>query len=83
MRLSVVATEAPGSRRSLSTARAVLRVLSMLAEHPGGVGAEEVAEALGKSVSTAYYLLTSLCAEGYAVHERRGVYRAAQRASRS
>jgi DNA-binding IclR family transcriptional regulator len=78
MSLDVVATEHPGSRRSLSTARAALRVLSMLAEHPAGVGAEEVAEALGKSVSTAYYLLTSLCAEGYAVHERRGVYRAAR-----
>jgi acetyl-CoA synthetase len=53
-------------------------VLSMLAEHPDGVGADEVARALGKSVSTAYYLLTSLCEEGYAVHERRGVYRAAR-----
>jgi acetyl-CoA synthetase len=50
----------------------------MLAEHPAGVGAEDVAHALGKSVSTAYYLLTSLCEEGYAVHERRGVYRAAR-----
>ncbi len=26
----------------------------------------------GKSVSTAYYLLTSLCEEGFAVHERKG-----------
>jgi DNA-binding IclR family transcriptional regulator len=76
--LGSLAAEHPGSRRSLSTARAVLRVLSMLAEHPDGVGADEVAVALGKSVSTAYYLLTSLCAEGYAVHERRGVYRAAR-----
>jgi DNA-binding IclR family transcriptional regulator len=76
--LGMASAEHPGSRRSLSTARAVLRVLSMLAEHPDGVGAEEVAHGLGKSVSTAYYLLTSLCAEGYAVHERRGVYRAAE-----
>jgi DNA-binding IclR family transcriptional regulator len=76
--LSVASAERPGSRRSLSTARAVLRVLSMLAEHPDGGGADEVARALGKSVSTAYYLLTSLCEEGYAVHERRGVYRAAR-----
>jgi acetyl-CoA synthetase len=76
--LGVTSAEHPGSRRSLSTARAVLRVLSMLAEHPGGVAADEVAQALGKSVSTAYYLLTSLCEEGYAVHERRGVYRAAR-----
>jgi DNA-binding IclR family transcriptional regulator len=76
--LGAASAEHPGSRRSLSTARSVLRVLSMLAEHPDGVGAEEVAHALGKSVSTAYYLLTSLCEEGYAVHERRGVYRAAR-----
>lgn len=76
--MGVARAEHPGSRRSLSTARAVLRVLSMLAEHPDGVGAEDVAAALGKSVSTAYYLLTSLCEEGYAVHERRGVYRAAR-----
>ncbi len=76
--LGVAPTEHPGSRRSLSTARSVLRVLSMLAEHPAGVSAEEVAQALRKSVSTAYYLLTSLCEEGYAVHERRGVYRAAR-----
>jgi acetyl-CoA synthetase len=37
-----------------------------------------VAGALGKSVSTAYYLLTSLCEEGFAVHESKGLYRAAR-----
>ncbi len=47
-------------------------------EHPAGVRADEVAQALGKSVSTAYYLLTSLCEEGFAVHESKGVYRPAQ-----
>jgi DNA-binding IclR family transcriptional regulator len=78
MTLAAPAIEHRASRRSLSTARSVLRVLSMLAEHPAGVGADEVAGALGKSISTAYYLLTSLCEEGYAVHERRGVYRAAR-----
>jgi DNA-binding IclR family transcriptional regulator len=64
--------------RSLSTARAVLRVLAFLAQNPGGVRAHEVAEVTGKSVSTAYYLLTSLCEEGFAVHEAKGIYRAAQ-----
>lgn len=64
--------------RSLSTARAVLQVLSLLLEHPEGVRADEVAAKLGKSTSTAYYLLTSLCEEGFAVHECKGVYRAAQ-----
>jgi DNA-binding IclR family transcriptional regulator len=65
------------SSRSLSTARAVLRVLALLVERPAGVRADEVALALGKSVSTAYYLLTSLCEEGFAVHESKGVYRPA------
>jgi DNA-binding IclR family transcriptional regulator len=65
---------AAASSRSLTTARSVLRVLSMLVERPSGVRADEVAEVLGKSVSTAYYLLTSLCEEGFAVHESQGVY---------
>lgn len=65
------------SSRSLSTARSVLRVLTLLVQRPAGVRADEVAEELGKSVSTAYYLLTSLCEEGFAVHARKGVYRPA------
>jgi DNA-binding IclR family transcriptional regulator len=75
-----VLADAPvaASSRSLSTARAVLRVFALLLEHPEGVRADEVAAALGKSVSTAYYLLTSLCEEGFAVHESKGVYRRAR-----
>jgi DNA-binding IclR family transcriptional regulator len=69
---------AAASSRSLSTARSVLRVLSLLVERPSGVRADEVAQALGKSISTAYYLLTSLCDEGFAVHESQGVYRPAR-----
>lgn len=66
------------SSRSLSTARSVLRVLTLLVQRPAGVRADEVAQELGKSVSTAYYLLTSLCEEGFAVHARQGVYRPAR-----
>jgi DNA-binding IclR family transcriptional regulator len=75
-----VLTRSPtaGSRRSLSTARAVLRVFALLLEHPSGVRADEVAAELGKSVSTAYYLLSSLCEEGFAVHESKGLYRPAR-----
>ena len=75
-----VLTDAPvaASSRSLTTARAVLRVFALLLEHPDGVRADEVAEELGKSMSTAYYLLTSLCEEGFAVHESKGVYRRAR-----
>jgi DNA-binding IclR family transcriptional regulator len=61
-------------RRGLSTARAVLQVLSLLEQHPDGVRADDVARVVGKSVSTAYYLLASLVEEGFAVHEG-GVYR--------
>lgn len=49
----------------------------MLVEQPEGVRADEVAEHLGKSTSTAYYLLSSLCEEGFAVHESKGLYRPA------
>jgi len=65
------------SRRGLSTARAALQVEWLLAARPEGVRAEEVAAALGKSVSTAYNLLASLCQEGVAAHHSGGVYRLA------
>jgi DNA-binding IclR family transcriptional regulator len=61
----------------LSTARAVLQVTWLLAARPEGVRADEVAEALQKSVSTAYNLLASLCDEGVAAHHPGGVYRLA------
>jgi DNA-binding IclR family transcriptional regulator len=61
--------------RGLSTARAVLRVLSYMTQHPDGVTAREVAQELGKSVSTAYYLLASLHEEGFAIHEPGRGYR--------
>jgi DNA-binding IclR family transcriptional regulator len=51
----------------------------VLVERPDGVRADEVAERLGKSTSTAYYLLSSLCEEGFAVHASQGVYRPARR----
>jgi acetyl-CoA synthetase len=49
-----------------------------LSARPSGIRANEVAHALGKSTSTAYYLLTSLCEEGFAVHESKGLYRPAR-----
>jgi DNA-binding IclR family transcriptional regulator len=61
--------------RGLSTARAVLRVLSFMARRPEGVTAREVADELGKSLSTAYYLLASLDEEGFAIHEPDSRYR--------
>jgi len=61
--------------RGLSTARAVLKVLTLLARHPEGVSARDVAEDLGKSISTAYDLLASLHEEGFARHEPGRGYR--------
>jgi DNA-binding IclR family transcriptional regulator len=59
--------------RAPSSARAVLQLLTLLARTPGGMKADEVATALGRSTSTAYSLLQTLCDEGFAVHER-GAY---------
>ncbi len=67
-------TGVPG--RGLSTARSVLRVQALLVARPDGVRADEVAEEIGKSASTAYNVLASLREEGVAVHEG-GVWRLA------
>src|SRR4051794_8998528 len=61
--------------RGLSTARAALRVTWLLARAPEGPRAAQVAETLGKSVSTAYTLLASLCDEGVAERHPGGLYR--------
>lgn len=56
----------PEGQRGLSTARSVLKVLAFLTEHPEGVTPAQVGQYLGKSPHTAYYLLNSLCQEGFA-----------------
>jgi DNA-binding IclR family transcriptional regulator len=61
--------------RGLSTARCVLHVLRLLEEHPQGVRADRVAAQVGKSLSTAYQLLASLCDEGFAERVEGGLYR--------
>jgi len=55
--------------RKLTTVQAALRVLTYLAEHPEGLEAARLAKLLGKSLSTAYALLASLVAEGFAERE--------------
>jgi len=69
--------QSSSSRRGLSTARAALQVAWLLAARAEGIRADEVAAELGKSVSTAYNLLVSLCDEGVAVHHSGGLYRLA------
>ena len=53
--------------RSLATARAVLRVLDLLLAEPDGLTTAEVARMIGKTPSTARYLLSSLCQESFAI----------------
>ena len=72
-----IASEADLGPRRSSSARAVLQALALLARSPDGLRADQTARALGRSVSTAYSLLDSLCQEGFAVHEGRGAYRLA------
>jgi DNA-binding IclR family transcriptional regulator len=52
----------------------VLHLLMLLSESDDGMRADEVAAALGKSRSTAYSLLDTLCQERFVVHEH-GTYR--------
>jgi DNA-binding IclR family transcriptional regulator len=59
----------PDGFRASDVARSVLEILTLLAENPDGVVAGDVAERVGKSTSTAYYLLASLCEEGLAVRD--------------
>ena len=68
MGMDLVKGKAKAAQRGLETARAVLKVLNYLVAHPGGVSPAEVGEFLGKSAHTAYYLLNSLCLEGFAEH---------------
>jgi acetyl-CoA synthetase len=49
----------------------------LLARAPDGVRADEVAEMLGKSTSTAYNVLASLCDEGVAIRRAGGVHQLA------
>lgn len=68
--------EHPDGVRASDVAQSVLKVLTLLAERPDGVRAGDVAERVGKSPSTAYYLLASLCDEGFALRDDvSGLYR--------
>ena len=51
-----------------------MRLLALLAHAEAGMRADEVAEALGKSTSTAYNLLDTLCQEGFTARTGGGAY---------
>ena len=75
MTLTALPVDHPQGGRGLSTARSVLQVLRLLSEHPEGVRADRVAAEVGKSLSTAYHLLASLCDESFAERLEGGLYR--------
>lgn len=58
--------------RSLKTAAAVLRALRLLGTHPDGLTPHELGRRLGKSSSTARYMINTLCAAGYAARDDTG-----------
>jgi IclR family transcriptional regulator, acetate operon repressor len=68
MKVLTLLADHPDGRAS-DVARSVLKALTLLAAHPDGVRARDVADAVGKSTSTAYYLLAGLCDEGFAVRD--------------
>lgn len=69
-----------GSGRSLKTAAEALAALRLLGANPDGLTPERLGAAIGKSVSTARYLLNTLCQEGYATKDvAAGVHRLAER----
>ena len=61
----------PGAR-SLKTAATVLRALRLLGDHPEGLSSHDLSARLGKSPSTARYMINTLCAAGYAVRTAGG-----------
>jgi acetyl-CoA synthetase len=71
---SAITPDRPRAHRGLSTARAALQITALLAARPAGVRAEDIAAELGKSTSTAYNLLASLCDEAVAVRAPGGRY---------
>ena len=72
LKVLALLAEHPDGVRASDVAGSVLRVLTLLADRTDGVHAGDVAERVGMSPSTAYYLLASLCEEGFA--ERDGVH---------
>ena len=50
-----------GSSRSLKTAASVLRALRLLGSHPRGLSCQDLGRLLGKSPSTARYMINTLC----------------------
>lgn len=49
----------------LHSVQRALRVLSLIAEHPQGLSAREVSNALSLNISTCYHILNTLLASGY------------------
>lgn len=52
--------------RTLHTAEVALRLVKFMATKPKGMNLDDITKFLGKSRHTAYYLLNTLCKEGFA-----------------
>lgn len=52
--------------RTLHTAEVALRLIKFMAAQPKGLHLDDITKFLGKSRHTAYYLLNTLCKEGFA-----------------
>ena len=63
-----IAEEKRVSTQSTGTVGKALDMLSLLGEHPDGATAHELADASGHHFSTAYRLLRTLVATGFAEH---------------
>lgn len=59
----------------LHSVQRALRVLSLIADHPQGLSAREISNALGLNISTCYHILNTLVASGYIDrHPRSQIY---------
>lgn len=61
--------------RTLHTAEVALRLIKFMASQPKGLNLDEITKYLGKSRHTAYYLLNTLCQEGFAFQSLDRSYR--------
>jgi len=67
--------------RGGGTAQTVLSLLSLLADAEDGLRADDAGRALGRSASTTYSLLDTLCREQFVVHGADGTYRLTREAA--
>ena len=64
---TVLGRNAAGEKlRTLHTAEVALRLIKEMSDKPSGMSLEDITAYVGKSKHTAYYLMNTLCQEGFA-----------------